>query len=112
MSTRYGPASIWLAVCAIGALTFLVRFSFIYLFGRIEGVPPRVEAALRYVPPAVLAALVAPAFVDVGATVQATLANERLLAGGVAAVVAWRTESVIATLGVGMAALWTLGLVV
>lgn len=110
MTTAYGPVAVWTAVVAVGVLTFLVRFSFIYLFGRIDGVPPRLEAALRYVPPAVLAALVAPAFVEVGPTVGATLGDERLLAAAVAAVVAWRTESVLATIVAGMAVLWTAGL--
>jgi branched-subunit amino acid transport protein len=107
----YDPAAVWAAVAAIGVLTFLVRVSFIYLFGRVEELPPRVEMALRYVPPAVLAALVAPAFVDVGPTLLATLGNDRLLAGAVAAVVAWRTENVAATVVVGMATLWTVGFV-
>lgn len=35
-------------------------------------------------------------------------ANHQLLAGGVAAVVAWRTESRIATLVAGMGALYAL----
>jgi branched-subunit amino acid transport protein len=107
----YDPAAVWAAVAAIGALTFLVRVSFIYLFGRVEEIPPRVETALRYVPPAVLAALVAPAFVDVGPTIPATLGNDRLLAGAVATVVAWRTENVVATIAAGMATLWTVGFV-
>ena len=38
--------------------------------------------------------------------------DPRLLAGGVAAVVARRTDSMLATIGVGMAVLWTVGFVV
>ncbi len=105
--TEHGPVAIWGAIVAIGVATFAIRLSFIYLFGQINAVPPRVRLALRFVPPAVLAALVAPALVTLGPTIQATLLDERLLAGLAAGAVAWRTENVFATIGVGMAALWT-----
>jgi branched-subunit amino acid transport protein len=36
------------------------------------------------------------------------LGNERLLAGLVAVLIAWRTRSVLFTLGGGMATLWAL----
>ncbi|AUX08865.1 branched-chain amino acid ABC transporter permease [Halalkaliarchaeum desulfuricum] len=100
----------WFAIVVIGVATFALRFSFIYLFGRVDEVPPRVRRALRFVPPAVLAALVAPALVtidpDIG--VVASLADERLAAGLVAAGVAWRTENLFLTIAVGMGALWLL----
>jgi branched-subunit amino acid transport protein len=100
--------SIWGAIVAIGVVTFLIRVSFIALFGRLDTVPPRVERALRFVPAAVLSALVAPALVTIEPTVVETLTNDRLVAGAVAAAVAWRTENVFATIGIGMLALWTL----
>jgi branched-subunit amino acid transport protein len=108
VTTSYGPAAIWGVVVAIGVVTFLIRVSFVALFGRLDTVPPRVQQALRFVPAAVLSALVAPSLVTIEPTVVATLTNERLLAGVVAAVVAWRTENVFATIVVGMLALWTL----
>jgi branched-subunit amino acid transport protein len=95
-------------VVAIAAATFAFRFSFIHLFGRVESVPPRVETALRYVPAAVLAALAVPAVLHVEPTVSATLSDGRLAAGLVAGLVAWRTESIAATVTVGMVALWTI----
>jgi len=111
VTTTYGPPAVWAVVLAVGLLTFCIRYSFVYLFGRIEGLPPRIEAALRYVPAAVLAALVAPAVVDPGPTVAATLVDDRLVAAVVAAAVAWYTEDVFATIGVGMATLWVVGAV-
>ena len=44
--------SIWLVMLLGGLLTFGIRFSFIYLFGRFE-VPETLRKALHYVPPAV-----------------------------------------------------------
>jgi branched-subunit amino acid transport protein len=111
-TTTYGPVSVWAVIVAVGVATFLIRLSFIYLFGRIDTVPPRVTRALRYVPAAVLAALVVPAVVAVEPTVAGTLTADRFLAGTVAAVVAWRTEDVTATIVVGLVALWLFRFVV
>ena len=103
-----GQAAVWGVILVIGALTFAIRFSFVYLFGRLDAVPPWLTRSLRYVPPAVFAALVLPSLVTVRPTLTATLVDDRLLAGALAAVVAWRTESIFATIVAGMGALWTL----
>jgi branched-subunit amino acid transport protein len=98
---------LWLTIAGAGAITFALRLSFIALLGRIE-IPLFLGRALRFVPAAVLTAVVIPLlFYDNGALVV-SLGNERLLAGLVAALIAWRTRSVLFTLGGGMAALWTL----
>ncbi len=104
--TTWSHVGIWAAIAIIGLCTFAVRFSFIYLFGRIDEMPPRVKRVLGYVPAAVLAALVVPAIVTVEPTIEATLLDDRLAAGVVAAAVAWRTEDVLATILVGMGTLW------
>jgi branched-subunit amino acid transport protein len=111
-ATSYGPAAVWTAIVAVGAATYLVRLSFIYLFGRIDEVPPAVTRALRYVPAAVLTAIVVPAVVSVEPTVVGTLTRDRFLAGVVAALVAWYTEDVTATIVVGLVALWVVRFVV
>lgn len=112
MTTTYPPATVWAVVAVIGLATFAVRLSFIYLFGRVESVPPAVERALRYVPPAVFAALVVPRVVTVEPTLAATLVDDRLLAAAVAAVVAWRTGDIALTTVAGMGALWLFRFVV
>lgn len=103
-----GSVEVWGVIVVIAVATFAFRLSFIHLFGRVGTVPPRVETALRYVPPAVLAALVVPAVLQFEPTLSATLADGRLVAGLVGAVVAWRTESVGATVTVGMVTLWAI----
>ena len=107
-----GSARVWIAIVAIGIATFGFRLSFIYLFGRIDDVPPRIRRPLTYVPPAVLAALVFPDLLTIEATMAATLVDERLIAGITAGVVAWKTENVFATIAVGMSVLWLLRFVV
>jgi branched-subunit amino acid transport protein len=91
----------------MGVLTFLLRLSFLELFGKAR-VPDGLARALRFVPAAVLPALVAPAFVYREGVLELSLGNEHLLAGLIAALVAWRSKSMLATIIVGMLALWAL----
>ena len=99
--------SIWLLFVAIGLGTFLLRFLFIYLFGKIE-MPDWLRRALRFVPAAALAALVFPALTHTSGQLNLSLQNFRLLAGLGGAIVAWRTRNVLLTILVGMVLLWGL----
>lgn len=99
---------LWLLVGVVAAGTIAIRLSFLLLIEWVDEIPPWVETTLELVPPAVLAAIAVPALVYVDGALALSPANERLLAGALAAVVAWRTESVLATLAVGMGALWLL----
>jgi branched-subunit amino acid transport protein len=113
VTTEYGSATLWVILIAAGVGTFAFRLSFILLLGRLETVPPQVVGVLRFVPAAVLAALVVPAIIvlTVTPTVGIDADPAKLLAGGLAAGVAWRTKNVLATISVGMVALWGLQLV-
>jgi branched-subunit amino acid transport protein len=102
--------SVWLLFLAIGLGTFSLRFSFIYLFGKIQ-MPDWLRRALRFVPAAVLAALVFPALTHPVGHLDLSLHNFRLLAGLGGALVAWRTRNVLITIAVGMALLWILQVV-
>lgn len=99
--------TLWLSIAGAAAATFALRLSFIALWGRIE-VPPFLERALRYVPAAVLAAVVIPLLFYQDGALDVSLGNERLLAGLAAALICWRTRSVPLTLIGGMATLWAL----
>ncbi len=108
--TSYSDAFVWTTVAVIGVGTFLLRFSFFALIGRVSTIPPLAQRALRLVPASVLAALVTPALVYRDELFDPW--NERLLAGIVAALVAVWTKNVLATLVSGMAMLWVLQAVV
>jgi branched-subunit amino acid transport protein len=71
-------------------------------------IPTRLKQALRFVPPAVLSAIIFPELLQPGGRLDVSLGNERLVAGLLAMVVAWRTKNVLWTIIVGMAALWLL----
>ena len=99
--------TLWLTIVGAGAVTFALRLSFIALVGGIE-TPLLLGRALRFVPAAVLTAVVIPLLFYKNGALEVSLGNERLLAGLVAVLIAWRTRSVLFTLGGGMATLWTL----
>lgn len=91
---------VWVAIVLAGAGTYAMRASFLLAADRLARVPPNVERLLRQIPPAALASLVLPALLRPEGDLD--LLSPRLLAGVVAAVVAWRTRNVAATLVVGM----------
>jgi branched chain amino acid efflux pump len=100
--------AIWSLFIALGLGTFLLRVSFIYLFGKV-GMPDWLRRALRFVPASVLAALVLPALTYPAGMLDLSLGNIRLLAGIGGALVAWRTRNVLWTIVVGMLLFWILG---
>jgi branched-subunit amino acid transport protein len=98
---------VWALIVGMGVITYLLRLSMIVLIGRTQ-VPPIILRALRYVPAGVFSALVAPAVVRPTGEVWISAANPYLLAGTLAAVVAWRTKSMVLTILIGMGGLWIL----
>lgn len=99
--------SAWVTILAVGAVTFLLRASFI-VFADPHRFPHLFRQALAFVPPSVLPAIVAPGLLVRGDTIDASLANPRWIAGLVAIAVAARSRSTLATVLAGMAALWLL----
>jgi branched-subunit amino acid transport protein len=99
--------TLWLTIVGAGAGTFALRLSFIALLGRVE-MPLAFRRVLRFVPASVLTAFVIPLLFYENGALHVSIDNERLLAGLIAAIIAWHTRSVLFTLGGGMAALWTL----
>jgi branched-subunit amino acid transport protein len=100
-------ASVWWIIAGGTAVTFLTRLSFIALLPA-DRLPPVLLRALRFVPPAVLAAIIAPGMFMPDGTLAVSLGNDRLIAGLLAAAVAIRTRNTWLTIGVGMLALWAL----
>ena len=93
--------NIWLVMLLGGLLTFGMRFFFIYLLGKFE-LPEPARRALRFVPPAVLTAIVVPELFVRSGVIQVSLTNFRLLAGFLAVIVAWKTKNILLTIVVGM----------
>lgn len=99
--------NIWVVMIFLGLLTFATRLSFIALLERIK-LPVTFQRALRFVPIAVLSAIIAPELGYYNNALALSPTNPRLLAGLFATLVAWRTKSVIWTIIAGMAVFWLL----
>ena len=99
--------TLWLTLVFMGLVTYAIRLSLIGLIGGVE-IPALVRRALRFVPPAVLSAIIGPELLRPNGALDLSLDNARLLAGAFAAIVAWRTKNVVLTVAAGMAALWAL----
>jgi len=96
-----------LAILGMGLVTYAIRVS-LFLLPPGVALPPWLLRALRYVPAAVLSAIIAPELAFPGGALDLSFGNERLLAGLVAILIAWRTRNVLLTVAIGMVALWLL----
>lgn len=95
--------STWAVVIAAGIASFSFRFFFIALFGKIS-VPPFLERALRYVAPAVLAAITVPALVSRDG--QFDPINPFVPAAIIGGIAGYLTKSIGIAILVGLPALW------
>ena len=91
----------------IGLLTYAIRLSFILFFSKMD-IPSLLQRAFRFVPVAVLSAIIVPALFLPKGVLVLSFSNTRLLAGIVAVGVAWKTKNVLITLIVGMGTLYVL----
>ena len=64
----------------MGIVTYAIRLSLIALMGRVD-VTPLIQRALRFVPPAVLSAIIFPELFMRNGTLDVSPGNMRLLAG-------------------------------
>ncbi len=96
--------TIWLVLIAGGLITYAARLSFILLMGRRE-IPAGIKRSLRFVPAAVLSALIAPDLLMQRGKILVSWTNLRLLAGFAAILVAWKTKNALLTIAVGMGVL-------
>jgi branched-subunit amino acid transport protein len=102
--------NIWLVLILGGLITYAIRLSFIVLLERWQ-MPDIVQRGLRFVPPAVLSAIIFPELLMQEGEIAIGLGNLRLAAGLLAVLVAWKTRNALLTVGVGMAALLVLQVV-
>ncbi len=97
----------FLTIVAMGVVTYLIRLLPIEFFSRIN-IPTWALQSMRYVPIAVLTAIIVPEVIIPGGEFNVSPGNARLLAALVAVIVAWRTKNVFLTVATGMIVLWLL----
>jgi len=93
-------------ILVIGIGTYLLRLSFIGIVGD-RVMPEWALVPLRFVAPAVLAALIAPAvLLNDGALDVSPASNPRAIAALVALLLAWKTKSVPVVIAAGLITVW------
>ena len=100
---------VWVMIALMIAVTFAERYVMLELANRVT-LPMWLLRSLRFVPAALLTAIAVPSLIIRGGSVDLSPLNARLLAGIVAAFVAWRTRNVIYTIGAGMLIIWVVTL--
>src|SRR5215475_9351359 len=94
-------------------VTIAIRYPLLALVGKIT-LPDPVLRALKYVPPAVLTAIIVPAMLFKDDQLVLSYRNDYLIAGIACALIAWRTRNLLLTIVIGMVVLilWRLLLTV
>ena len=96
----------FLLILGMFLVTFGVRYPVLALVSRIQ-LPGILESGLKYVPPAVLTAIIVPTvLLPEGDKISIRLTNAPLYAGITAVFVAWRTKNLLLTILTGMGVLW------
>ena len=95
----------WLLIFTLAAGTWAMRSLAIMLHGHVPH-PAWLERVLKYVPVAAMTALVVPASLYAKTNGAYHAVPARTIAAAIALVVAMRTKNTLATLVVGMVALW------
>ena len=91
-----------LIIFGMMVVTFGVRYPVLAIVGRVD-LPEPVLRALKYVPVAVLTAIIAPAVLIQEDKIDLMPDNAYLIGAIVAIIVSWRTKNLLATIVIGMA---------
>jgi branched-subunit amino acid transport protein len=97
----------WGMILGMMAVTFGIRYFLFALADRIT-MPPLIEAALQYIPPAVLAAITVPTVLLPRGEWFVSWTNPYLIAALAATLVGIRTRNLLATIAIGLAAFFAL----
>ena len=95
-------SKVWVFL-GMAAVTYVSRVTLLLAVGR--DLPPTMRRWLRFVPAAVLAALITPSGLAPNGVLQLGARGAALIVG---AVVAWRTRDALPTVAAGLLAFWLL----
>ena len=94
------PFEMWM-IAGMTLVTFGVRYPVLVLVSRTT-LPRSVLDALKFIPTAVLTAIIVPAVLMPGGQLDVSFANAYLVAGLSSALIAWRTRNLLLTIVAGM----------
>ena len=88
-------------ILGMAVVTFGVRYPVLALVSRFQ-LPVSILSALKFVPPAVLSAIILPEVLISDGSFQLNIGNSELVASLAAALIAWRTKNLLMTIVLGM----------
>ncbi len=91
-----------LLIAGMALVTFLIRYPPLAILGRVS-LPETLIRALRYVPVAVLTAIIVPLMFMPDGTLDIRLSNAFLVAGIASVFISWRSKNLLLTIVLGMA---------
>lgn len=94
-------SEVFYIIIGMALVTYFTRIGALALF-RFTGVPTWLNRWLKYVPVAILTALIVPSLLLPNGNLDISLSNHYLIAGIAAAFVAYKSRNIIATLGIGI----------
>ena len=95
----------FILIAGMALVTFATRYPVIAVLSKIP-LPDPVFRALRYVPPAVLTAIILPAVLLQDSEMTLTYLNPSLVASLAAVIISWRTKNLLLTIVLGMLVFW------
>jgi branched-subunit amino acid transport protein len=93
--------NLWLLIFAAGIVTYAIRISMILALERLA-VPDWFRRGLRFVPAAVLSAILVPELANWNGAGDLSWHNPQIIAGLISVLVAWRTRNMLATIAAGL----------
>ncbi len=90
-----------LLILGMTVITFSIRFVMFAFAGKLS-FPNWLASSLKFVPPAVLTAIIVPAVIMPNGLIDMSFANSYLIAGIFAFVIALTTKNLLKTIGLGM----------
>jgi branched-subunit amino acid transport protein len=94
---------VWVTIALMTLVTVATR-TVMLVFGDRIALPERVQHAMRFAPACALTALIAPELLTDHGAWAISIANAKLIGGSIAVAVMLATRSLLATMGLGMAA--------
>ncbi|MBW8012172.1 MAG: AzlD domain-containing protein [Chloroflexi bacterium] len=95
---------VWMII-GMTVVTFGARYPVLALLSK-NPLPEPLFKALKFVPPAVLSAIILPAVLMPTGKLGLEVNNAPLFAGLAASLIAWRSRSLLLTIVLGMLVLW------
>jgi len=95
----------FILISGMALVTFATRYPVIAVLSKVP-LPDPVFRALRYVPPAVLTAIILPAVLLQDSEMTLTYLNSSLVASLAAVIISWRTKNLLLTIVLGMLVFW------